>query len=140
MKFWETHNQKIKNLSLKTTFFKQIQIEKFTTFQIFNNLCILRKWKKLKILKIPESQDFLVVGVFPASSNSNSGFEIFLPLYFNNSMIRMNFLLNSRLTIVFKKFSKNFYILNLAFIDRDGSITYYKISKGIKKTTGPFIY
>ena len=139
MKFWETTNLKIKNLSIKTTFFKQISLEKFMTFQIFNNLCILRKWRKLKILKIPESQDFLVVGMFPGSSNSNSGFEIFLPLYFNNSIIRMDFLFDSKLTNVFKKFSKNFYILNLSFIDRDGSITYYKISKGVKKTTGPFI-
>jgi hypothetical protein len=76
--------------------------------------------------------------MIPNSKHLRDNLEIFLPIVLTSSVLRPKYLLNPSSLEIFKDFLKNTYILNLAFIDRDSSIVYYKISSGIKKTIGPF--
>ena len=138
MKFWELYKIKINYKKNTFDFFNKISVKKIIIFQIFNDLSIFRKWKKLKILKASEISGFIILGLEPNISNFRKELEIFFPLILDSSLIKIDNVSNPRL---FKNFKipLNIFNFNFALIDRDSSIAYYRISKGLKKTIGPFL-
>lgn len=138
MKIWEIKKKQTESIQTKNIFADKYFIKKILIFQVFNDLSVSRKWKKLKIIKCTSLNDFLIIGMIPNSKHLRDNLEIFLPIVLTNSVLRLKYLFNPNSLEIFKDFLKNTYILNLAFIDRDSSIVYYKFSSGIKKTIGPF--
>lgn len=139
MKFWKLRYKQIYKSPETIILSKVISPKKIFIFQIFNDLCISRKWKKLKIIRIVSEHEFLIVGVIPLSNNLQNSIEIFLPLDLTESVIRIKYLFNFQSFKFIDRFFADNYIVNLACMDRDSTIAYYKISAGVKKTTGPFV-
>ena len=136
IKFW-IQRKKInsqKNFLIFGNFFENILI-----FQIFNELCILRRWKRLKIVRIISSSDFIIMGVAPKHKRLQNNVEIFLPVAFSTSVICLKYLFNFTFLKIEKIFPEKNFMLNLAFLDRDSTVAYYKVFHGVKKITGPFI-
>jgi hypothetical protein len=138
MKFWKSFKFKIFYRKNKNYFFNGISVKKLMIFQIFNDLCIFRKWKRLKIIKSRESDGFIVMGIAQEFYGLKKELEVFFPLNLNTSIIRLEYLFNLELFQNFKIPSKIF-IFNISLIDGESSIAYYRISKGLKKTIGPFL-
>ena len=136
IKFW-IQKKKInsqKNFLIFGNFFEKISI-----FQIFNELCILRRWKRLKLVRIISSSDFILIGVLPNHKGLQNNVEIFLPIPFSTSVICLKYLFDFTFLNIEKIFPKKNFVLNLAFLDRDSTVAYYKVFHGVKKITGPFI-
>jgi len=139
MKFWNSSITKM-NCSFKNRIVANgATFEKILAFQIFNDLCISRKWKRLKILKINNKKEFLIIGIIPMPGFSVEKIEIFLPIAITTSIIQTRYLFNLSLIKLLHNFLKSFYTINFGFIEWDSTISYYKVSDGIKKTIGPFL-
>jgi len=139
MKFWNSSITKM-NCSFKNRIVANgVTFEKILAFQIFNDLCISRKWKRLKILKINNKKEFLIIGIIPMPGFSVEKIEIFLPIAITTSIIQTRYLFNLSLIKLLHNFLKSFYTINFGFIEWDSTISYYKVSDGIKKTIGPFL-
>jgi hypothetical protein len=138
MKFWKSFKLKTFYRTNKNDFFNGISIKKIMIFQIFNDLCVFRRWKRLKIIRGRENDGFIVMGIAQEFYDLKKELEVFFPLNLNTSIIRLECLFNLKVFQNFKIPSKIF-IFNVGLIDGDSSIAYYRISKGIKKTIGPFL-
>ena len=138
MKFWKSYKIKINYRKSIHNFFNKISVRKIMVFQIFNDLSIFRKWKKLKIVKASENNGFIIMGISPNISNFKKELEIFFPLTLDSSLIKIDCVSEPR---VFKNFKIpiDIFNFNFALMDKDSSIAYYRISKGLKKTIGPFL-
>lgn len=139
MKFWKIKSKQAYKLQETIVLSKTISFKKILILQIFNDLCISRKWKKLKIIKTVSEHEFLIVGVIPFVENLQNSLEIFLPLDLTVSVLRIKQLFNFQSLEIIKRFFADNYVINLAIMDLDSTIAYYKISIGVKKTTGPFL-
>jgi hypothetical protein len=139
MKFWIYRTKKGNQTQKKNFFFKFDNFDKVLAFKVFNDLCVTRKWKKLKIVTHKSLLGFLVIGIIPNTNGINNSLEIFLPMSFAVSSICIDGLFDlNNFRNILKFFTKNF-TFNLALIDYDSSIAYYKISDNIKKSIGPFV-
>jgi len=139
MKFWNSSITKMNCSFINRIVANGVTYEKILAFQIFNDLCISRKWKRLKILKINNKKEFLIIGILPMPGFSVKKVEIFLPIAITASIIQTRYLFNLSLIKLLNNFLKSFYTLNFGFIEWDSTISYYKVSDGIKKTIWPFL-
>ena len=139
MRFWTLRFKKKKIVLFKKKIFKELDIKNFLALQIFNDLCIVRNWTRLKIIKVNEKNEHLIIGIAYNHKNSKRFIEIFLPIYFSSSILNLKNLIDFPFLKKFKKFTHEIFTVNLAFIDRDSSLSYYRISNCFKKTTGPFV-
>ena len=138
MKFWKSYKIKINYRTTNHNFLNKISIKKIIIFQIFNDLAIFRKWKRLKIIKASKVKEFIIMGISPNFSNFKKELEIFFPIALDSSLLKIDCISDPML---FRNFRIPFDIFNFnyALMDKDSSIAYYRISKGLKKTIGPFL-
>jgi len=140
MKFWKFSILKT-NCYYKTGILSNgITFEKIIAFQIFNDLCVSRKWRKLKIFKNDnKNMEFLIIGIIPAHSEHMEIVELFIPIPIAGSIVQSKFLCDFSQIKILNFFVNSLHTINFGFIDWDSTISYYRICEGIKKTTGPFL-
>jgi hypothetical protein len=100
---------------------------------VYLDLCYFRGWKGLRLIIVGKSEFFYILALNPKKKKQ---IEVFMPIP-SNSRIKVPGIL--RLFVYLKK-KKNFMKwLNLAFIEDDGTVTYYRLVSDFNKTYGPMI-
>lgn len=138
MKFWVSKKKKNYPIS-RNIWFEGLKVSEVLIFQIFNDLCTVRNWRKLKIIKTKNKDEHLIIGIGSNLKDSKKCIEVFLPIVYPSSVLDLRCVAEFHFIKLFRNFIRNTFVINIAFIDRDSSLSYYRISDGIKKTGGPFV-
>lgn len=104
----------------------------FMSLYVFIDLCYFRGWKGVRLLLEPKKKFFFIIGLNPKKKNR---IEIFFPIP-SNLKFKLGNILN---LFEWKIYQKKFFFkwINLAFIEQDGTLTYYRLTFNFNKTGGP---
>jgi len=98
---------------------------------VYLDLCYFRGWKGMRLIILGKSKFFYILALNPKKKKQ---VEIFMPIP-SNSRIKIPGIIK---LFVYLKKKKNFMKwLNLAFIEDDGTVTYYRLVSDFTKTYGP---
>jgi hypothetical protein len=125
MKFWVLNEKKKKFQLSGNIWAKRLKVSEVLIFQIFNDLCTVRNWKKLKIIKTKNKDEHLIIGIGSNHKNSKKNVEVFLPIVYSSSVLDLRYLSEFHFIKLFKNFVRTTFVINIAFIDRDSSLSYY---------------
>lgn len=101
---------------------------------VYLDLCYFRGWKGLRLINLENSKSFYIFALNPKKKKQ---IEVFIPIRSNS---RINFLGFHSLFVYLREEKKIFFRwLNLAFIEEDGTVTYYRLVCDFPKTCGPII-
>lgn len=132
MMFISIHDNNRKTVNKNIQIIQNLQI--LLAFQLYVDLCLLRGWKGIRIITDFKKINYYVIGINPNKKKNN--LEIFYPI-----QGKVNLSLNE--IIKFFKFSnkindkKYLKSVNMAFIEQNGTIAYYRLGFDINKTSGP---
>ncbi|AFP65479.1 hypothetical protein CMESO_311 (nucleomorph) [Chroomonas mesostigmatica CCMP1168] len=103
-------------------------------FITYLDLCLLRGWKGVKIIADKQTCTYYVIGLNPKKKKTN--FEIFFPAKGKHkmNMNKISKILNFLNGNNFKKYLKT---INIAFVEQNSTIAYYRFTMNLNKITGP---
>ncbi|ABW98063.1 hypothetical protein HAN_2g237 (nucleomorph) [Hemiselmis andersenii] len=120
----------------KNSFIKKTSEKKFSnlsfTLQVYFDLCYFRGWKGVRIFYSRKKQNFFVLAINP---KKNQQLEIFFPYKSNFKINFLNLFDLFQFFISKKKLYLRFF--NIALVEQDSTITYYRVVSNFSKASGP---
>jgi hypothetical protein len=103
-------------------------------FQLYLDLSLYRGWKNIKILFDDKKKNYFLISSHPKKKKNN--FEIFFPFTCDSKIDFHNIFKIFQITDTKNK-ALYFKKINVAFLDQQNTITYYRVTTTLHKSNGP---
>mmetsp|Transcript_22210 Transcript_22210/g.52579 ORF Transcript_22210/g.52579 Transcript_22210/m.52579 type:complete len:134 (-) Transcript_22210:956-1357(-) len=126
--------KKGKKFLIQPSFYLLTCFEKKIAFQVFLDLCLSRKWNSVKIFAPKFQSEYRIL----AQNPQNREVEIFFPIFLETG-IKLN-KPKAFLELCCQLSNKKiFNVVNIAFVDPDSTIAYYRVNFVLHRASGPFL-